>query len=186
MSDDQRPYRGMQSFAEEHKNLFFGRSRPVAAIFELLKNNLLTVIFGKSGIGKSSLINAGLIPILRENFYLPILVRIPFSDVRADPLAYTRMSIQTEVRKYIKKDFEYPSEKTLWQFFREANYTGGVVVPVLIFDQFEEYFNFGRQNRERAQKFIKELSDLIENRIPEQLGSVDTSKTLTATDTQNT
>ena len=100
---EQRPYRGMQQFSEQHKDLFFGRSKPVDEIFDLLKNNLLTVIFGKSGIGKSSLINAGLLPELRENFYLPVLIRIPFSDARVDPLAYTRACIEAEVKRYIFK-----------------------------------------------------------------------------------
>jgi AAA+ ATPase superfamily predicted ATPase len=102
---EQRPYRGMQQFSEQHKDLFFGRLKPVDEIFDLLKNNLLTVIFGKSGIGKSSLINAGLLPKLRENFYLPVLIRIPFSDARVDPLNYTRACIEAEVKKYIFKGF---------------------------------------------------------------------------------
>lgn len=182
---EQRPYRGMQTFSEEHKNLFFGRTKPVDEIFDLLKNNLLTVIFGKSGIGKSSLLNAGLLPKLRENFYLPILIRIPFSDTGVDPLAYTQSAIETAVKKYIYRDFKYPANATLWQFFREANYTGGAVIPVLIFDQFEEYFNFGKQNKQSAEAFIKELSDLIENRMLGELHSTDAYKTLSASDTQN-
>lgn len=181
----ERPYRGMQSFSEQHKDLFFGRAKPVDEIFSLLKNNLLTVIFGKSGIGKSSLINAGLVPKLRENFYLPVLVRIPFSDAVIDPLAYTCACIEAEVRKYIFKDFSYPANTTLWQFFREANYTGGAVIPVLIFDQFEEYFNFGKQNKQRSEKFIQELSDLIENRMPAELANTGSYKILASTDTQN-
>jgi hypothetical protein len=182
---EQRPYRGMQSFSEQHKDLFFGRTKPVDEIFSLLKNNLLTVIFGKSGIGKSSLISAGLMPKLRENFYLPVLIRIPFSDFKIDPLAYTQSCVEAEIRKYIFKDFVYPKDISLWQFFREANYTGGVVIPVLIFDQFEEYFSFGKQNKQRSEKFIKELSDLIENRMPEQLANTDNYKILTSTDTQS-
>lgn len=181
----ERPYRGMQTFSELHKDLFFGRAKPVNEIFSLLKNNLLTVIFGKSGIGKSSLINAGLVPKLRENFYLPVLVRIPFSDAAIDPLAYTYACIEAEVKKYIYKDFSYPANTTLWQFFREANYTGGAVIPVLIFDQFEEYFNFGKQNKQRSEKFIQELSDLIENRMPAELANTNSYKILATADTQN-
>lgn len=182
---EQRPYRGMHTFTEEQKNLFFGRSKPVNEIFSLLKNNTLTVIFGTSGIGKSSLINAGLIPKLRENFYLPILLRIPFSDANINPLVYTRNIIEAEVKKYIYKDFTYPENTTLWQFFREANYTGGAVIPVLILDQFEEYFKFGKNNKNQADEFAKEISDLIENRMPDELKNADNYKTLTASDAQN-
>ena len=182
---EQRPYRGMHTFTEEQKNLFFGRGKPVNEIFSLLKNNTLTVIFGTSGIGKSSLINAGLIPKLRENFYLPILLRIPFSDANINPLVYTRNIIEAEVKKYIYKDFTYPENTTLWQFFREANYTGGAVIPVLILDQFEEYFKFGKNNKNQADAFAKEISDLIENRMPDELKNADNYKTLTASDAQN-
>lgn len=182
---EQRPYRGMHTFTEEQKNLFFGRGKPVNEIFSLLKNNTLTVIFGTSGIGKSSLINAGLIPKLRENFYLPILLRIPFSDANINPLVYTRNIIEAEVKKYIYKDFTYPENTTLWQFFREANYTGGAVIPVLILDQFEEYFKFGKNNKNQADEFAKEISDLIENRMPDELKNADNYKTLTASDAQN-
>lgn len=182
---EQRPYRGMHTFTEEQKNVFFGRSKPVNEIFSLLKNNALTVIFGTSGIGKSSLINAGLIPKLRENFYLPILLRVPFSDTNINPLAYTRNIIEAEVKKYIYKDFTYPENTTLWQFFREANYTGGAVIPVLILDQFEEYFKFGKNNKNQADAFAKEISDLIENRMPDELKNADNYKTLTASDAQN-
>src|SRR5436190_23002481 len=102
----------MQKFSEEHKNLFFGRTKAVNDMFDLLRNNILTVIFGKSGIGKSSVLNAGLIPKLRENFYLPVLIRIPFADADVDPLAYTQSCIEAEVKKYIFKDFKYPPDTT--------------------------------------------------------------------------
>ncbi len=182
---EQRPYRGMQKFSEEHKNLFFGRTKPIDEIFDLLKNNRLTVIFGRSGIGKSSLLNAGLLPKLRENFYLPVLIRIPFSDPKTDPLAYTKSEIEREMKKYVSKDFKYTEGKTLWEFFREADLARSVVIPVLIFDQFEEYFNFGKQYKERAEKFLKELSDLIENRMPDELKTGDVKKIAGSVDAQN-
>jgi hypothetical protein len=93
--------------------------------------------------------------------------------------------LKLKLKRYIFKGFVYPEDTTLWQFFREANYTGGAVVPVLIFDQFEEYFSFGKQNKQRTEKFIRELSDLIENRMPAHLENTISIKSLIATDTQN-
>lgn len=173
----------MQTFSEDHSDLFFGRKKPTEEIFSLVKNNLLTIVFGKSGIGKSSLLNAGLIPKMRENFFLPILIRIPFADQFIDPLGYVQACIESEIRKFIKKDFTYPENLTLWQFFREADYTGGAIIPVLIFDQFEEYFRFGRHQKNTAY-FIRQLSDLIENRVPDSIPEED-RKTITATDNRN-
>jgi hypothetical protein len=96
---EQRHIAACSNSASSIKIFFLEDQSPLMKFFDLLKNNLLTVIFGKSGIGKSSLINAGLLPKLREKFYLPVLIRIPFSDARVDPLAYTRACIEAEVKK---------------------------------------------------------------------------------------
>lgn len=59
------PYRGLQSFDEEHRQLFFGRTRIVEQLYGLVKSQPLTVVLGASGTGKSSVVKAGLLPHLR-------------------------------------------------------------------------------------------------------------------------
>ncbi len=59
------PYRGLQSFEEEHRQLFFGRTRVVSELHSLVAANPLTVVLGASGTGKSSVVRAGLLPGLR-------------------------------------------------------------------------------------------------------------------------
>ncbi len=63
------PYRGLEAFHAEHQNLFFGRTREIHEIIEaLLKqaadNRAFLLILGASGSGKSSLLRAGVIPML--------------------------------------------------------------------------------------------------------------------------
>jgi WD40 repeat protein len=60
------PYRGLESFDEEHSQLFFGRTELVKKLQDFVKTHPLTVLLGASGSGKSSLVKAGLIPQLRQ------------------------------------------------------------------------------------------------------------------------
>ncbi|WXH32754.1 Serine/threonine-protein kinase PknD [Myxococcus stipitatus] len=59
------PYRGLQPFEAEHSALFFGRSAEVAAVVERLRTEPLMVVTGDSGVGKSSLCRAGVLPRVR-------------------------------------------------------------------------------------------------------------------------
>ncbi|MBW4594881.1 MAG: caspase family protein [Brasilonema angustatum HA4187-MV1] len=66
--EENNPYRGLQSFEEEHSQLFFGRKQLVEELYKKVSNasSWLTVVLGVSGSGKSSLVKAGLIPDLRK------------------------------------------------------------------------------------------------------------------------
>ena len=171
--DTERPYRGIYSFEEIHRNIFYGRNRQAEELLRLIKNNTLTILFGKSGIGKSSLLNAGLIPRLKEDYFLPILIRIKFDDLSSLPIEQTKDTIEKSVQK-IEPDFRLDGTQTLWEIFRSLKVLSGVLIPVMVFDQFEELFTLGRKNQERAKSFVEELSDLIENRIPSKFKDQET------------
>jgi WD40 repeat protein len=66
LDESKNPYRGLNSFEEEHSQLFFGRSELVEKLQDFVKINPLTVVLGASGSGKSSLVKAGLIPKLKQ------------------------------------------------------------------------------------------------------------------------
>ena len=56
------PYRGLAPFEAEHRSLFFGRDADIRAVLERLRNQSLVLVAGDSGVGKSSLCRAGLLP----------------------------------------------------------------------------------------------------------------------------
>lgn len=60
------PWRGLQSYEEDHHDLFFGRGPYIDQLREQVSRMPLTIVVGASGTGKSSLVKAGLLPELRK------------------------------------------------------------------------------------------------------------------------
>lgn len=96
-----RPYRGLAAFQPEHRRFFFGRDREIEEIISDLQalraqvgrtTARLLIVTGASGIGKSSLIMAGVIPTLRADD--PELVTL-FMRPGADPLRVLRETLST-------------------------------------------------------------------------------------------
>ncbi|MBN1204904.1 MAG: protein kinase [Myxococcaceae bacterium] len=56
------PYRGLEPFEAEHRALFFGRDVDIRAVLERLRRQSLVLVAGDSGVGKSSLCRAGVLP----------------------------------------------------------------------------------------------------------------------------
>lgn len=60
-AQDENPYRGLSAFAPKHRGEFFGRDAEVQALLERLRADSLVVVAGDSGVGKSSLCQAGVL-----------------------------------------------------------------------------------------------------------------------------
>jgi DNA-binding SARP family transcriptional activator/WD40 repeat protein len=60
------PYRGLLSYDAEDADSFFGREDDVAACLRRLRDSKVLVVVGPSGVGKSSLVRAGLVPSLQR------------------------------------------------------------------------------------------------------------------------
>ncbi len=63
--DERNPWLGLASYTEETRGFFYGRDEEVAELARRVQRKLLTVLFGQSGLGKTSLLRAGLVPRLR-------------------------------------------------------------------------------------------------------------------------
>jgi WD40 repeat protein/serine/threonine protein kinase len=59
---DGNPYRGLRPFEAEHRALFFGRDADVRAVLDRLRSEPWVLVAGDSGVGKSSLCRAGVLP----------------------------------------------------------------------------------------------------------------------------
>jgi hypothetical protein len=174
--DASNPWLGLASFTEETRAYFFGRDEEIAELARRVQRRLLTLLFGQSGLGKTSILRAGLVPRLRSHGYCPIYVRIAYGREAPEPAEQIKQAImQSAVRSghWTQAGVAAPGE-SLWEFLHHRDdvlrdESGATLIPLLIFDQFEEIFTLAQSDefgRARAARFIAELADLIENRPP--------------------
>jgi hypothetical protein len=173
-ADSQHPWIGLASFTEGDREFFAGRGDEIDDLLRLVRRDTLTLLYGVSGLGKTSLVQAGLFPALREDNFLPVPIRLDYLE-GAGPLAAQIIHAITTAAAAAKVEVPQPrADETLWEYFhREGNHFwsahNDLVTPFLAFDQFEEFFTLGRENPARvarANALIAEFADLVENRPP--------------------
>ena len=169
------PWPGLDAYEEASRAFFFGRDEEADELFRLIRLAPLTVVYGKSGLGKTSLLQAGLYPKLREQHYLPVHVRLEFSDVVRDPPLQQVMRRLKEEMDREKAEYPEPrAESSLWEYLHRKDlkiwsYDNFPLTPVLVFDQFEELFSHRGNDVELITNVVYSLADLIENRIPPEV-----------------
>jgi tetratricopeptide (TPR) repeat protein len=179
--DPSNPWLGLASFTEETKAFFYGREEEVAELARRVQRKLLTVLFGQSGLGKTSILRAGLVPRLRGQGYCPVYVRIDYGREAPEPAEQIKQAISRTARhsgEWTQVGVAVAGE-TLWEFLHHRgdvlrDEAGATLTPLLIFDQFEEIFTLAQSDdfgRARAARFVEELADLVENRPPKSLES---------------
>jgi serine/threonine protein kinase len=67
LRDDGNPFAGLAAFQEGDADRFFGRTRDIDQVVAQLRSRPLVAVVGPSGVGKSSLIRAGVIPALKRS-----------------------------------------------------------------------------------------------------------------------
>ena len=177
--DERNPWLGLASFTEETRDYFFGREDEVAELARRVQRKLLTVLFGQSGLGKTSILRAGLVPRLRAQGYCPVYVRVDYGHDAPEPSEQIKRAIaRTATRSGEWTQVGVAAEgESLWEFLHHRDdvlrdESGATLIPLLIFDQFEEIFTLAQTDdfgRARAARFITDLADLVENRPPRSL-----------------
>jgi tetratricopeptide (TPR) repeat protein len=171
----QNPWPGLRAFGESDRDYFFGRDREAAELFSLVQRASVVVLYGQSGLGKTSLLQAGLFPRLKTLDFFPVRVRFDHGD-DVPPLAQQITSAVADEldRLQIKGPRPAPNE-TLWEYFhrRDVDFWGPrnrLLTPVVVLDQFEEIFTLGHRSEKsnaRVAEFQKELESLLEHRPPD-------------------
>ena len=166
-------YPGLRSFTQDQEALFFGREREKEELFHLITVEKSVVLFSKSGIGKTSLLNAGVAPLLKATGLVPVLIR--FGNEQIKPEDHFRRQFDRAYRLFndpaATTGGPVNAPATFWEQIKASPFQdkdGGQHVPVLIFDQFEELFTL-YPNPDQRQRFIEELAALVMERMPGRL-----------------
>ena len=142
------PYKELDYYEETDRHRFAGRARDIMHVVTRVSTQRSLVVYGRSGLGKTSLLKAAVMPQLAERGFLPIYVR-----VLEDPLTDLASAI-VQAGKGVAVD---PCASVAQMLLTVSEGR----VPVLVLDQFEEFFiRFKSRSRERAE-FVQQIAKLI-------------------------
>jgi len=155
-----RRYPGARSFEESDLIQFRGRERGAEELLLRVLSVRLLLQFAPSGVGKTSLLNAGLFPRLRAHNYFPFIVRVNRTDESLVHAVGRSMRDSADTFGLIDPIIpegaqtlrELVAGTQLWS--RDLR----LLTPVLVFDQFEEIFTLRDTEFRRA--FAEELGEL--------------------------
>jgi len=168
------PWPGLATFTESAQQSFHGREEETDELLRRVSNARLTVLFGKSGLGKSSLILAGLFPRLRAANVLPVYLRL---QVRTDRLPLVDQMRDALLEQIEAQDVDAPpigGDEGLWDYLHRRDLelwstTNHLLTPLFALDQFEELFTHGEQIPGAVSEFRSDFGNLAENGIPKSL-----------------
>jgi hypothetical protein len=153
-------YPGAQPFSDDplSRSVFFGRERETAALTDQIIANRLIVVYAKSGLGKTSLLNGGVAQPLRDDGFLPLFARV--NIVKQIPIRTVLDGLRTSAGSQ-GVEYHPGNELSLWHFFKTAEFWRGdlLLTPVLILDRFEELFTL--HDGEARAHFLADLCHLI-------------------------
>lgn len=153
-------YRGAQPFSDDalSQQTFFGRREASESLTNQILANRLVVVYAKSGVGKSSLLNAGVAPRLRDAGYQPLMIRL--NDIQLGPTASVFEGVRSEAERQ-NTEYVHGDTASLWTFFKTVEFwrDDRLLTPVLIIDQFEELFTLHAEAARDA--FLSDLGYVI-------------------------
>ncbi|MEL6250694.1 MAG: CHAT domain-containing protein [Bacteroidota bacterium] len=150
----EEPFRFLKWYEADHAEIFFGRSYVIRNLYERIMDEHtapLLLLYGKSGVGKSSLLDAGLLPRLRQ-----------MSEVKYVRILNEYTLLQS-LRQQLEEEDSGKSLKNLWQDKEEELGKS----QVIILDQLEGIYTEGNESREteleelliQLKKVFQEVSD---------------------------
>ena len=149
------PYKALDFFEPADQDIFCGREVEAPVVYRMALSYPLLTLFGQSGVGKTSLLKAGVLPRLTTEGYDAAYVR-----VLGDPL----LAVREEVCRALGASGREREGKTLLDFLRVVADAGRKLVVIL--DQFEELFTRSLSPITRR-AFWRELGACLDLRQPE-------------------
>jgi len=151
------PYLGLNKFEPGDKDKFFGREKWIIELSNDLENNNLLLLLGASGSGKSSLVQAGLIPYLSDQWGASQLVTIIFVPDN-NPFASFSENFPKKYQNKASQFFNSPNNLTLIDVIKSCQEES--FKWIIFIDQFEELF--ARTPKLERDRFIASLIPLIQ------------------------
>jgi hypothetical protein len=142
------PYRYLDYFQERDRATFAGREEDIAEVSARMSADEPFVLYARSGLGKTSLLLAGVFPILRDRRLFPVHIRII-----DNPVLDLRNALATALDRPCGVE-----AIDLDRLLASASVIGSVV---LVFDQFEEFFINLRHKPAARRDFIHLIATLI-------------------------
>lgn len=170
-ADYDRPYVGLAAFQPADEARFFGRERDVASLMGQLRNHRLVTVEGPSGVGKSSLVRAGLLPELQRSgqpweWFIIRPGRQPIASLA------TMLARITPVEPIADEVTETGAERTRIAELRRHPGVLGTMLRgrcfrrksrcLLFVDQFEELYTLGADDEAR-QTFVRCLEQVVDD-----------------------
>lgn len=159
----QNPWKFLMPYTEqdviEARYEFAGRKIETTEMVSLIENNLCVTLYGKSGIGKTSLLQAGVFPVLRCMGFCPMVCRFK-KGMDASKTIINEIGNHCEVVRTVDPSEDVCDDDSLSAFFRSHTFEidGNRVIPVIVFDQFEEFLS---ASYEESNKLLLEINNLV-------------------------
>ena len=170
------PYKGLGHYTKEDAEFFFGRNEWQETILDNLMASRITLLYGENGVGKSSVLDAGVVSKLvqiaaenKQDFGIPKLAVAMFRSWNENPrnglfecvqdAAIEALQLSEIEAKAVKESM--PKFSTLTEALQEwAKCVGGRLYIIL--DQFEDYFLY-QPKIDSQHQFILEFSEAVNN-----------------------
>jgi WD40 repeat protein/class 3 adenylate cyclase len=143
------PYRGLQAFEEQDAGLFFGRTEIVAALADQVREARFVALVGASGSGKSSILRAGLLPVLRAAGWRILLLTPTAHPLEALADALAPDVSPAELARLVDDLRTEPRSLALALRSKLHLRRAGAHRTLIAVDQLEELFTLCRDETER-------------------------------------
>lgn len=181
---EQRRYPGATPFRSDQSKIFYGRDRDIEKMLTLIQVEKKVLLYSKSGLGKTSLLEAGIIPKLPVEF-VPVSIRFyANSNEAVSPVERVINALEKITGKLDELpetlldhlDSERKKKKSLWYHFKKLQLAGlkneneeQKKIYLLVFDQFEELFSYPKAEIE---EFKTQYYELTGQNVPDRYAAL--------------